>query len=192
MGCAIDREQGYAGSLHPGSQGFESPWLQGLPWPLRLRPAYHEEVSSQDGGGRRPDYPPWSGEPAEGPDILEQGSDRPPVGWRPSVRSRQPLTAAIILGVTGLLVGLAAGYAAGTLHAEKAAAPSAQARPTASPTTISPAFIEGTPSQFQLWCSATGTLRQPDMPVTNVTAPTVHGTVIMISPSTGPKLTCRR
>lgn len=148
-----------------------------LSWPLRLRPAYHDEVRSQDRGGQ-PDYPPWSGEPAEGPDILEQGSDRPPTRWR------RPPTVAIILGVTGLLVGLAAGYAAGTLHAGKATAPSAQSGATASPTTISPVLIDGAPSQFQLQCTATGTLRQLD-------TRTAHGTVIIIFPSAGPKLTCR-
>lgn len=166
-----------------------------MAWPLRLRPAYHDEVSSQDKSGRRPDYPPWSGEPA-GPDILEQGSDRPPTRWRSAVRWRRLPTVAIILGVAGLLVGLAAGYEAGTLHAGKATAPSAQSSATASPTTISPILIAGASSQFQLRCSvpagATGTLRQLDTPVTNVSTPSAHGRVIVIVPSTGLKLTCRQ
>jgi hypothetical protein len=159
---------------------------------LRLRRAYHDEVSSQDRGGQRPDYPPWSGEPAEDPDILGQGSDRPPIRWRLAVRWRRPPTIAIILGVTGLLAGLAAGYAAGTLHAEKATAASAQARATASPATIppSPVVIGGASSHIQLWCSATGTPRQLDTPATNVSTLTPQGTIIMIFPSAGPQLTC--
>jgi hypothetical protein len=148
-------------------------------WPLRLRPLYHDEMSSQDEGWRRPDYPPRSSEPAAGPDILEQGSDRPPI------RRRRPPTVAIILGAAGLLVGLAAGYTAGTLHAGKATASSAQSGATASPTTISPVLIAGASGQFELQCSATGTLRQ-------LAAATAHGTVIMIFPSTGPKLTCHQ
>lgn len=136
-------------------------------------------MSSQDEGWRRPDYPPWSSEPAAGPDILEQGSDRPPIRWR------WPPTVAVVLGAVGLLVGLAAGYAAGTLHAGKATASSAHSGATASPATILPVLIAGASSQFQLQCSATGALRQLD-------ASTVHGTVIMIFPSAGPKLTCRQ
>jgi hypothetical protein len=157
-------------------------------------PAYPDEVSSQDEGGWRPDYPRGV-EPAEGPDILEQGRDRPPASWR-AVRLRQPPTIAIILGVTGLLVGLAAGFSAGTLHAEKATAPSAQSSATASPTPISPVLIGGASSQFQLLCSPTGTLLQPGTSFTNVPTPTAlpmptaTGTVIIIFPSAGPKLTC--
>jgi len=155
-------------------------------------PVYPDGVSGQDEGGRRPDYPPWSGEPSEGPDILEQGRDRPPASWR-AVRWRRPPMIASILGVTGLLVGLAAGYTAGTLRAEKATAPSAQSSATPSPTPISPAFGGGASSQFQLLCSPTGTL-QLDTPVTNVPTPTptptAPGTVIIIFSSAGPKLTC--
>jgi hypothetical protein len=110
---------------------------------------YHGGVSSQDRGGW-PDYPPSSGEAAEGPDILEQGRDRPPTRWRPTVRWRRPPAVAVILGVAGLFGGLAAGYAAGTLHAEKATAPSAQSSATASSRPASPVFIGGTPDQFQL------------------------------------------
>jgi hypothetical protein len=152
--------------------------------PLCLRPAYHGQVSSQDRDGRRPDYPLWSGESAEGPDILKQGSDRPPTRWR------RPPAVAIILGVTGLLAGLGAGYAAGTLHAERATAPSARSGATASPAAISQVLIGGTSGQFQLQCSATGALRQLDTPVTNGSTPAAHGTVVIIFPAAGPKLTC--
>lgn len=150
--------------------------------------AYHGDVSSQDRGGR-PEYPPSSGEAAEGPDILEQGRDRPPTRWRPTVRWQQPPAVAIILGVTGLLGGLAAGYAAGTLHAEKAIAPSAQSSATASPTPTSPILIGGTPGQFQLFhCSVDGrtcTFRRLDIPVTNLSMTAANGTVIVILPSAG-------
>jgi xanthosine utilization system XapX-like protein len=159
-----------------------------LSWPLRLRHAYHGDVSSQDGGGR-PDYPPSSDEAAEGPDILEQGRDRPATRWRPTVRWRQPPAVAIILGITGVLVGLAAGYAAGTLHAEKATAPSAQSRATASSTPTSPILIGGAPGQFHLLhCSAGGatcTFRRLDTPVTNLSTTAANGTVIVILPPAG-------
>ena len=120
-----------------------------------------------------------------GPDILEQGSDRPPIRRRSAVRWRRPPTVAIVLGAAGLLVGLAAGYAAGTLQTGKATASSAPSGATASPTTIPPFMIAGASGQFELQCSATGTLRQLD-------ASTAHGTVIMIFSSAGPKLTCRQ
>jgi hypothetical protein len=152
---------------------------------LRLRPLYHDEMSSQDEGWRRPDYPPWSNEPVAGPDILEQGSDRPPIRRRSAVRWRRPPTVAIVLGAAGLLVGLAAGYAAGTLQTGKATASSAPSGATASPTTIPPFMIAGASGQFELQCSATGTPRQ-------LVASTAHGTVIMIFSSAGPKLTCRQ
>jgi hypothetical protein len=149
--------------------------------------AYHGDVSSPDSGGW-PDYPPSSGEAAEGPDILEQGRDRPPTRWRPTVRWRRPPAVAVILGVAGLLGGLAAGYAAGTLHAEKATAPSAQSSATASPTPASPAF-GGAPDQFQLiHCSAGGTtctFRRLASPVTNLSTTAANGTVIMILPPPG-------
>jgi hypothetical protein len=164
-------------------------WLSpaaGIAWPGRCDhrrwasgPLYHDEVSSHDEGWRRPDRPPWSSEPAAGPDILEQGSDQPPVRWR------RPPTVAIILGAAGLLVGLAAGYAAGTLHAGKATASPAQSGATASPTTISTVLIGSASSQVQLQCSATGTLRQLDASI-------AHGTVIIIFSPTGPKLACGR
>ena len=143
-------------------------------------------MSSQDRGGW-PDYPPPSGEAAEGLDILEQGRDRPPTRWRPTVRWRRPPAVAVILGGAGLLGGLAAGYAAGTLHAEKAAAPSAQSSATASPTLASPGLIGGTPGQFQLvHCSADGTkctFVRLATPVTNLSATAANGTVIVIFPS---------
>jgi hypothetical protein len=149
---------------------------------------YHGGVSSQDRGGW-PDYPPSSGEAAEGPDILEQGRDRPPTRWRPTVRWRRPPAVAVILGVAGLLGGLAAGYAAGTLHAEKATAPSAQSSATASSRPASPVFIGGTPDQFQLiHCSAGGTtctFRRLATPVTNLSTTAANGTVMVILPSPG-------
>jgi hypothetical protein len=151
-------------------------------------------VSSQDEGWR-PDYPPWNGEPAEGPDILEQGRDRPPTRRRSASRRRPP-PVATILGAAGLLVGLAAGYAAGTLHAGKAAAPSARSGATASPILISPVLNGTAPNQFQLWCTApvgaTGTSRPLATPVTFVPTTTQHGTVIMISPPAGLSLTCHQ
>jgi hypothetical protein len=153
-------------------------------------------VSSQDEGWRRPDYPPWSGEPTEGPDILEQGRDRPPTRWRPTGRWRRPPTAATILGAAGLLVGLTAGYAAGTLHARNATAPPAQSAATASPTPIPPVLNGTAPGQFQLWCAAppgaTGTPLPLDTPVTIVPTTTPHSQVIMIFPSAGPSVTCRQ
>jgi hypothetical protein len=163
---------------------------------LRLQSAYHGEVSSQDEGWRRPDYPQWSGEPAEGPDILEQGRDRPPTRWRLAVRWRRPPTVAISLGVAGLLAGLAAGYAAGTLHAEKAPASSAQSGATASP--IPSSVLNGTATgQVRRWCAAPpGVAFSPDgrvdTPVTIVPATTPHSSVIIIFPSPGPSLTCRQ
>jgi len=158
--------------------------------PLRLRPAYHDQVSSQDSDGRRPDYPSWGGEPGEGPDILEQGSDRPPARGLTAVRWRRPPAVAIILGITGLLAGLGAGYAAGTLHAEKATVSSARSGATASSAAISQVLIAGTSGQFQLQCSATGVLRQLDTSVTNGSTPAAHGTVVIVFPAAGPKLTC--
>jgi hypothetical protein len=161
-----------------------------------LRPAYHDKVSSQDEGWRRPDYPPRNGEPAEGPDILEQGRDRPPARWRSAGRWRRPPAVAAILGAAGLLVGLAAGYAAGTLHAGKATVPSVRSGATASPIAISPVLNGTAPDQFQLWCAApadaTGTPRPRGTPVTFVPTTTQNGTVIIISPPTGLSLTCHQ
>jgi len=151
-------------------------------------PAYHDNVSSRD-------YPPWSGEPA-GPDILEQGGDRPPARWRLAFRWRRPPAAGIIFGLAGLLAGLAAGYAAGTLHAGKATTPSGQSGAAASPTGIAPIPVAGAPSQIQLRCpapaGATGAPRQLDTPVTIIptTAPHGSGTVVII-PSAGLKVICR-
>jgi hypothetical protein len=150
--------------------------------------AYHGDVSSHDRGGR-PDYPPPGGEAAQGRDILEQGRDRPPTRWRPTVRWRRPPAVAVILGVAGLLGGLAAGYAAGTLHTEKATTSSAQSSATASPTPASPVLIGGPPGQFQLiHCSAGGTtctFRRLGTPVTNLSTTAANGTVIVILPSPG-------
>jgi hypothetical protein len=160
--------------------------MKNIAWPLRPRSAYHAEVSSQYKGGQQLDDPPWSGKPATGPDIIEQGSDRPPARWRPAVRWRRPPAVAIILGVAGLLVGLAGGYAAGTLHAGKATASPARSGAKASPTTDSSIVIGGASSQFRLRCSvpagAAGALRSLDTPkpVTNVLTPTAHGRIIMI------------
>jgi hypothetical protein len=154
-------------------------------------------VSSQDGG--RPGNPPRSDDPAEGPEILEQGSDRSPARWQPAVRWRRPPRVAIILGVAGLLVGLAAGYAGGTLRAGKATAPPAPSGATVPPEPLvfggAQSRLHGL-SQFQLRCSAPAgaTASLPlGTPVTNVSlALTAPGKVIVRFPSAGLKLTCRQ
>jgi hypothetical protein len=68
---------------------------------------------------------PDGGRPPAGDDVLEMGSRRGPV------LRRRPPAAALVLAATGLLVGLAAGYAAGVRHAGKPVPPS---RPAASQT----------------------------------------------------------
>jgi hypothetical protein len=149
--------------------------------------AYHDGVSSQDEGWRRPDYPPWSGEPAESPDILEQGRDRARTRRLAAGRWRRPPRVAIILGAAGLLVGLAAGYAAGTLHAGKATAPSARSSATASPILISPVLNGTAPSQAQPWCAA-----PPGATFTPYGQVDPHSQVIVIFQSPGPSRTCRQ
>jgi len=75
---------------------------------------------------------PDGGRPPAGDDVLEMGSPRGPVlRWRPP-------TAALVLAVVALLVGLAVGYAAGVRHAGKQPAPP---RPAASQTR--PSFAAG-------------------------------------------------
>jgi hypothetical protein len=81
-------------------------------------------------------------------DIIERGSDRPPLlGWRPprlSVLRQRPPRIAVILGVAGLVAGLIAGYAVG--QAGKSTPP----RSLPSPAALSgpPLFGNGTPLGF--------------------------------------------
>jgi hypothetical protein len=75
---------------------------------------------------------PDGGSPPAGDDVLEMGSRRGPVLWW------RPPTAALVLTVVALLVGLAVGYAAGVGHAGK---PPSPPRPAASPT--APSFAVG-------------------------------------------------
>ena len=104
----------------------------------------------------------------------------------------------MILGGAGLLVGLAAGYAVGTVHAGKATARPAQSGAMASPTTItiSPVLVGGSSSQIQLRCSvpagAIGTPRQLNTVPANVAAAVPRGEVVMVLPSSGLKLTCQQ
>jgi hypothetical protein len=126
-------------------------------------------VSADHERWRKPEYqvepghPAAGDEPATGADIVEQGSDRPPARWRSAVRWRRPPTVAIVLGVTGLIVGLGAGYAAGALHAGARTAPPA----VSGTTTIPPVVFEQGPSsaviprgQSVLECSARPPVRQ--------------------------------
>jgi hypothetical protein len=100
---------------------------------------------------------------------------------------------AIVLGVAGLLVGLAAGYTVGTLHAGKTAAPSARSGATVSPTTISPFLITGTPGQVRLLCFVpAGAISTPQPLPTPVTTQNAHLRIIMILPASGQALSCRQ
>jgi hypothetical protein len=81
----------------------------------------------EDGGWPRPGSPPGGGDPAADADVLESGNWR-----RPAWRWRPPRAAAV-LGAAGLVVGLAAGYAAGTLHAGSHPAASARSRGATGP-----------------------------------------------------------
>ena len=96
----------------------------------------------------------------DGDDVLEQGSRRGPVPrWRPP-------RAALVLGVAGLLVGLAAGYAVGVRHAGKPHPP-----PRAAPSRTAPSFSAGgfPLSQSGPACSAqTGDELQLGLEVTNL------------------------
>src|SRR6516225_5082965 len=105
---------------------------------------------------------PDGGRPPAGEDVLEMGSRRGPVLRRP------PPTAALALAAVALLVGLAAGYAAGVRHAGKLPSPP---RPAASQTT--PSFTAGgyPLSQTGPGCSAQiGHELQLGLEVTNLSA----------------------
>ena len=88
---------------------------------------------------------PDGGRPPAGDDVLEMGSQRGPVlRWRPQ-------TAALVLASAALLVGLAAGYAAGVRHAGK---PPSPPRPAVSQSTLSFAAGGFPLSQTGPGCSA--------------------------------------
>jgi hypothetical protein len=129
-------------------------------------------------------------ESSTGEDILEQGSDRPPLHLWPRVRLRRPPTVAVILGIAGLVIGLAGGYAAGTLPAGKRGAPPAQLGTAASGPVISdevggfPVGQSGPPCFAQ-----TGTELQLGMQITNFsTAPATLDSVKVILPLGGLKV----
>jgi hypothetical protein len=131
-------------------------------------------------------YESGNGEASAGDDILEQGSSRPPVRWWPPVRLRRPAAVAVVLGVAGLLTGLAAGYAAGTLHTGKRTPPPAQSA-AATPLTIFAGFPVG---QSGPQCSAqAGDQLQLGVQVTNVSAaPAVLRRVDVVLPLGGLKM----
>jgi hypothetical protein len=108
--------------------------------------------------------PGGDGAPA-GDDVLEQGRSRGPV-----LRWRLPRVA-LVLGAVGLLVGLAAGYAAGVRHAGKPPSP-----PRAAALQTAPSFTAGgfPLSQSYRGCSAqTGHELQLGLEVTNLSAKAV-------------------
>jgi hypothetical protein len=125
-----------------------------------------------------------------GEDILEQGSGRPPLHLWPRVRLRRPPKVAVILGIAGLVIGLAGGYAAGTLPAGKRGAPPAQLGPAASGPVISDE-VGGFPlGQSGPPCfSQNGTQLQLGMQITNFsTAPATLNSVKVILPLGGLKV----
>src|SRR5579864_7459680 len=126
-----------------------------------------------DGGWLRP--APGGGDPPAGADVLESGNWRRPARrwWPPSARRWRPPRAAVVLGAAGLLAGLAAGYAIGTLHAGNHPAASARSRgaaqAAASPVVGDLPLIQDGPR-----CSAqTGRELQLGMQVTNTAATSV-------------------
>lgn len=88
-----------------------------------------------------------------GGDIVERGSGRPLVPrWRVPAPRWLPPRIAVIMGLAGLLAGLAAGYAAGAWHAGKSPAgsqPSVTAQ-SARPLTGSPLTIFGPTCSVQI------------------------------------------
>jgi hypothetical protein len=101
-----------------------------------------------------PAYPALTARETEGQlvtedDVIERGSGRtrlldrlsriPVLRWRPR-------RAAVILGVTGLLAGLAAGYAASAWNARKSAPPGPL--PSAAPASVLPLGVGGSPLGF--------------------------------------------
>jgi hypothetical protein len=115
---------------------------------------------------------------AAGDDVLEQGRWRGPVP-----RWRLP-RAALVLGAVGLLVGLAAGYAAGVRHAGKPPSP-----PRAVASQTAPLFTAGgfPLSQSESGCSAqTDHELQLGLEVTNLSAtPVTLRRVMVVLPMGG-------
>jgi hypothetical protein len=112
-------------------------------------------------------YPPGGGDPPEGGEILERR------GWpMPVLFARRP-PRAVLLAAAALLVGLAAGYAAGSLHTGKTPAPPARhsAAVSAAPSLV----LGGFPlSQTGPACSAQlGRELQVGVEVTNTSAATI-------------------
>src|SRR5215469_14186956 len=66
---------------------------------------------------RKPEPLPGTGRPSASDDFLEQGSRRLPPRWK------VPRTAAVSLGIVGLLATFAAGYVAADRHSRHGAAP---------------------------------------------------------------------
>jgi len=109
------------------------------------------------------------GEPGAGDDVLELGGPRRPV-------PRWPRTAALALGVTALLVGLAVGYGAGTRHAGKPAGPPSPSRPPRTAAAAAPFSAGGFPlSQSGPDCSTqTGRKLQVGLQITNLSKEAVR------------------
>jgi hypothetical protein len=88
-------------------------------------------------------------------DIIERASSRRPVAeWRLSrmlVPRRRPPRIAVILGLAGLLAGLAVGYAAGTWHTRKAAPVNSE--PRFNPQSVVPIFVSAPLTQPGPECS---------------------------------------
>jgi hypothetical protein len=118
----------------------------------RWRPGF-----SSDGGD------PPAGEAGE--DVIEQTSRRLPFRWR------RPPRIAFVLGASGLIVGLAAGYAAGALRARSdSVPPPLSASATVQSVSSSQVGILEFPSSGH--CSArTGADLLPGPQATNVPAP---------------------
>jgi hypothetical protein len=133
--------------------------------------------------GQRPGFSLSGGKPPGAGDILEQDSRSIAIlRWRPPA-------AAVIAGAAALVLGLAGGYAAGSLHANKGtAALSRSAAPTAQVITEIP--VAGFPlTQSGPQCSAqTGADLQLGMQITNVSAaPAMLGNVNVVLPVGGLK-----
>jgi hypothetical protein len=103
---------------------------------------------------------PQAGPPGQWPevtddDIIERGSARAPgPGWRlPGmlVPRWRPPRIAVIVGLAGLLAGLAAGYAVGTWHTRKAVPVSSE--PSFNPQSVVPIFVSAPLTQPGPECS---------------------------------------
>jgi hypothetical protein len=88
-------------------------------------------------------------------DIISRGSSRQPTPerWlrRMLVPQWRPPRIAVILGLAGLLAGLATGYAVGTWHPRKAAPASSQ--PSFNPQSVVPVFVSAPLTQPGPACS---------------------------------------